>query len=473
MPSHVSSFHTEPDSVYILITQCLQNNFFLAHENRLCLPDDIAMRLLVSGKSKLETKDMYKLEPPYPNRRKVSADLLKNGPLYQFLESTIDDPNRLNDVHVIHIKDWHKPSRNYDTERRSYGSHCEAGTWEANPIDGFDKYLQPWKGLPGARKQAQSMQGFRDEKTVYYEILSDSLFDFRPEVPGHPSLLAEILHRLIFGDGMRTRRVYIVVVGVMTDIKIKTLLTSLRSLCHLDNLILSDVLSAASTLERHLSGLDYADKVLNVEIIHSLNDLVSVLNPYHADRIAEEVISHHVDFRQYRSYYLDKQNVLAYQDQKLIQYLELTSKRGTEVYEQVFKTNKYLTWFGLAFLVVTVILGTLRFLDPSRFSLDVVVLTGGLSMTQLLAGFFYNPLNRLQENLNNLVQLRTQLETHSTVTALLRHHLTMPENLQNEDLQHLREQMSIVQDVASKASSSVSQIHLSADGDTPLSPDLS
>jgi hypothetical protein len=467
MATQASSPQTTPDSVYILITQCLQNNFFLAHENRLCLPDYIAMRTLVSGEQVLETTDMYQLQPPYPNRRQVHPELLKNGPLYRFLESTIDDPNRLNQLHVIHIKDWHKPSRNYDAERRSYGAHCEAGTWEADPIDGFDKYLQPWKGLPGARKQARSAEGFQDDRTTYYEVLSDSLFDFRPSIPGQPSILTEILRRLIFGDGRQPKRVYIVAIGVMTDIKIKTLLTSLRSFWHLENLIISDVLTAAASLERHLNGLDYADKVVHAEIIHGLNDLVSVLNPAHADTIPEAVISHHPDFRDYRSYYLDKQTVLAYQDQKLFQYLELTSQRGAEVYQQVFQTNKNLTRFGMAFLVVTIILGTLRFLDPNRFSLEIVVLTGGLSMTQILAGFFYNPLNRLQENLKNLVHLRNQLETYSTVTSLLRHHLTAPQNLQDPDLDKLRKQMDIVQEIAVKISDSFNDIQFRSDEEDP------
>lgn len=456
-PSYRMPSAVEPDSVYILMTQCLQNNFFLAHENRLCLPDEIAMRMLVSGEVKSDVNAMYSLNV---NHRVVKPDYLQGGPLYRFLQAAIDDPNRLNPLHVIHIKDWHESSASYDGERRAYGAHCEAGTWEAEPIDGLDCYLQPWRGLPGARAKAQSVYGYRDERTTFYEVLSDTLFDFLPDAPGEPSLLSQILDRLIYADGLRPRRVYIVVIGVYTDLKIKTLLTGLRSRYRLDNLILSNVLTASSTLERHLNGLDYADKVLNVEIIHGLNDLVSVLNPFHADSIPQAVIGQHLNFRQYRSYYLDKQNVLAYQDQKLVQYMELTSRRGAEVYEQIFRTNKYLTRFGFIFLVVTIILGALRFLDPTRFSLDVVVLTGGLSMTQLLAGFFYNPLSRLQENLNNLVRLRNYLETYSTVTALLRHHMTMPQHLQNDDLDHLKRQMDIIQEVAAQMAGNFKDISL-------------
>jgi hypothetical protein len=415
------------------------------------------MRILVDNQTSLDVKDMYTLDV---NRRKVKPELLPNGPLYKFLESTIDNPNRQNDLHVIHIKDWHVSSDDYDTERRMYGSHCEAGSWEADPLDGFDKFLQPWKGLPGARVRANSVDGYRDERTVYYEVLSDSLFDFRPCEPGTPALLTRILDRLVYGDGRYPRQVYIVVIGVLSDIKIKTMLTALRSNYRIDNLIVSDVLTASMSLERHLNGLDFADKVLNVEIMHGLNDLVSVLNPYHSDTIPEAIISRQVNFRQYRNYYLDKQNVLAYQDQKLIEYLELTSQRGSQVYQQIFKVNKYLTYFGLVMLGITLILGILKFLDPARFSLDVVIVTGGLSIAQILAGFFFNPLSRLQENLNNLVRLRNYLETYSTVTALLRHHLTMPEHLQKPDLENLKRQMQIVQESASQFSLNFRDISL-------------
>lgn len=449
--------HTVTDNMYILITQCMQNNFFLAHENRLCLPEDIAMRILVNNALPIETKEMYTLDV---NRRKIKPDLVKNGPLGQFLQTAIDSPDRQNDLHVIHIKDWHVSSPNYDFERRSYGAHCEAGSWEAESIEGLDKYLQPWKGLPGARAKAHTPEGYRDEKTVYYEIMSDSLFDFRPPAPGQPALLSQILDRLVFGDGLQKRNVYIAVIGVLTDIKIKTLLTGLRTLYEVDNLILSDVLTASSTLERHLSGLDYADKVLNVEVVHPLNDLVSILNPYHGDTIPENLISKHVNFRDYRLYYLDKQNVLAYQDQKLIEYIELTSQRGSQVYQQVFQTNRNLTRVGFVFLAITALLAIVSVLFPERVKPDAALVTGGLSMVQLLAGFFYNPLSRLQENLNNLVRLRNYLETYSTLTALLRHHLTQPEHLQNKDLEHLKQQMEVVQQVAAQMSANFSDIQL-------------
>ena len=45
------------------------------------------------------------------------------------------------------------------------------------------------------------------------------------------------------------------------------------------NLAVSDTFTASPTLERHLAGLDYAAKVLDVEVVHGINDLVGFLGP--------------------------------------------------------------------------------------------------------------------------------------------------------------------------------------------------
>lgn len=457
------------ETVYILITQCMQNNFFLSEENRLRMPEDQALQMLLQGdieeiKSKVKL-DAQKTADEKNKRIIVDKDALKAGPLYQFLQATVGTKNRRNHLHVIHIRDWHEPSVSYDFERRRYGSHCEAGSWEAEPIVGFDAFLQPWKNEVGGAAQAQSVQGYtpeNDPNTTFYEYLSDSLFDFRPNEDEDKSLLVQILDNLLVdGDG-RLKRVYVVVIGVLTDIKIKLLLVGLRSNYEFENLIISDVLTASSTLERHLSGLDFADKVLNVEIIHSLNALASVLHPQHADNIPNETIKNRPDFRDYRSYYLDKQNVLAYQDQQLLKYIELTGQRGAEVYGHIFGTNKWLTRFGFLFLLATFVMGIAKFVANDRFPLEVIVVTGGLSLTQLLTVFFSRPLGQIQKNLNNLVRLRNYLETYSTVTALLRHHLTSPERLQTDDLENLKEQLMIVQDVAREMSANFQDIELGA-----------
>lgn len=441
--------------VYILITQCLQNNFFLANENRLCLPPTMVSQMLLGTGGNLP-------DPAFAlkgNQRVYEQASVKKGPLFQYFQAVLGDKERTNDVHVINIKDWHKPGVDYDRERRRYGSHCEAGMWEAEGIDGFDSFLEPWGKNETEREIARKVDGLRKGKNIFYEVLSDSLFDFKPreDAAAHDvPLLKAVMDKLIHQAHERKGRVYMVVIGVYSDIKMMTLLTTLRGLYDIDNLIVSDVLSASSTLERHLSGLDYMDKVLEAEIVHSLNDLADVLHETYKNQINPDIIRENPDFRQYRSYYLDKQNVLSYQDHKLNQYLDLTSQRAADVYKQVFNTNRNLTFVGYGMLLVTLVTGFLRFLDPVRFPMDVVLILGGISLSQLLVGFFYNPLKNLQHNLNNLVRLRNYLETYSTITALLRHHFTAPEYLNDklrqtdteEALKRFEHQMEIVRKIA-------------------------
>ena len=199
-----------------------------------------------------------------------------------------------------------------------------------------------------------------------------------------------------------------------TDIKIRTLMNGLRSRYRIDNLVVSDVLTAAPSLERHLEALDFLHKVLSVEVVHSLNDLVSILAPGSKREISKDVIQDHVDFRSYRSYYLNKQNLLAYQDSKRIEYLELTRTRSKAIYAQVYSTNKWLLRFGYAFLILTVIFGGMYLLALALNAFGVIerlqpepwlfgsIVTGGLSLIQLFAVFFRNPLNDLQDNFEQL-----------------------------------------------------------------------
>ena len=55
-------------------------------------------------------------------------------------------------------------------------------------------------------------------------------------------------------------------------------------------------------------------------------------------------------FARYRSFFQDKQNVLAFQDEKLRQYLALTERRSLDVYERIKRTNTFLILFGCTFL---------------------------------------------------------------------------------------------------------------------------
>jgi len=507
------------NTVYILITQCLQNGFFFADESPLCLDEDVVARMLIpstiSTAKNEDSDDPIKTQPrdylgKDGNRRYVmDEDVMQQGPLYQYLSNLMDHrPEGMDALHVIHIRDWHKPSVDYDIERRLYGPHCEERTWEAQPLDGFDRYLQPWYKPPtsgDAQAQHQASEsaieycleqqrlpefdgyveqpsnpdtfikelngiqhvGIDDDgkdkvvrNVIHYPVLSDSVFDFRVSrtitqdlygteplpIENDKSYLENLINGILHIErhqrvGEEDLHVNIAVIGVYTDIKIRTLLTGLQSRYRINNLIVSDVLTAAPSLERHLEALDFVHKVIRVEVVHSLNDLVSVLQPGAIRRIPQDLISDHIDFRDYRSYYLNKQNLLAYQDRKRIEYLELTRIRSKAVYDQISTTNRRLVKFGFRFLWLTVIFGILylvsvviTLIDPSRVVRPELwllgsVITGGLSLLQLTAVFVGNPLNRLQENLNQLIHLRSELETHSLILALLRYHFSTPERL--------------------------------------------
>ena len=522
----------EQKTTYILITQCLQNGFFLDAESRLALPAEEALRLLVGSPDEFEPEledfedvnrlaALFKLneeaekdlflkfvnekrpnqnhaeavppegengsEPPSKpqeveslrqllrdptqfyadfvayraereknndNRRNIPPDLLQSGPLYQFLQAVteVEGPKRNNPLHMIHIRDWHQLSNEFDDERRHYGLHCEAGTWSAEPLAGFEQFLCPWAGDPKAEKAAQSVKGFEQNGVRYYDIRSNSVFDFYPE-HGAPSLLEKILANIITGDP--DQRVVLVMIGVYTDIKVKILLTNLRSRYSINNLIVSGVLTAAPSLERHLAALDFAAKVLTVEVVHSLNDLVQLLNPQRKDaQIPKTIWQNSVNFRQYSTYFLDKQNLLAYQEKKQLEYIELTKRRAARVYRVIFNTSRVLMYLGLAFMAIAALAALFAVISPGRATSPYLIgtgLLGAAGLAQLMLIVYSNPIQQLQKNLNNLVRLQTNLETQSLVLALTRYHLSRPERLYPKDpqreeaeLKNLHEQIRII-----------------------------
>jgi hypothetical protein len=222
--------------------------------------------------------------------------------------------------------------------------------------------------------------------------------------------------------------VYVVVIGVYTDVKVQVLLTSLRNRYDLPNLGVSDTLTRSQTLERHLGGLDFADKVLGVEIVHGINDSVCYLG-CETPKIDEADVIGAEDFTQYRSYFMDKQTVLAHGDDKVQQYTDLTGTRSIRLYETIRRANTFLIWSGAAFLVLALAGSILHFIDPARWSWEYPVATGGLGVAELVTVFFAAAIRGLQRNLTNLVSLKMILERHSLKDALTRYHLTTPEVL--------------------------------------------
>ncbi|TEU13904.1 MAG: hypothetical protein E3J21_17510 [Anaerolineales bacterium] len=424
---------------YILITQCLQNDFFLNRECKLRLPDYEVKKMLI-GKSgpDLEGK-------PDESRVQLGSGYPAKGPLGLFLEAVIGRRRRGKDghgtLHVINIRDWHEPSASYDRERRRYGSHCEKGTWGTDYIEGLGEYLDPARSKRSTPSSAEG-QFFAEGSVRIYHIQSDSVFDFKPRSEGDgsrpgkgkflASKLENILDAIILGADDEARqsppRVYLAVIGVYTDIKIKTLLMGLRSRYDIPSLAVSDTLTASPSLERHLGALDFAQKVLIVEVIHGLNDLVCFLGGTPSIENESKVVA--ADrFSRYASFFQDKQNVLAYQTEKLQDYLRLTEDRAVKVYESIQGSNRFLILWGSVFLVLTLVGAVLSAIRPDRFDWKLPLVTGGLSLLQLVSAFYSKPMEDLQQNLTNLATFKMILESHSLKIALARFHLTTPQTL--------------------------------------------
>jgi nicotinamidase-related amidase len=488
---------TQADNTYVLITQCLQNGFFFAEENRLCLPKDVVARMLVGYDQTWQ--EVIEISPT--NRRTIKSGFIEKGPLYQFLKAISDNQHKPSNLHILNIRDWHAPSDDYDMERRLYGIHCEANTWEAQHLDGYQPFLAPWTLKRDAGKQlsddelknrltqARSLTGFAYKNAHYYDILSDSVFDFRAPASQEltaihakayeenqagntqdavytDSVLGGVLNCLAEQTKKNNGRLYVVLIGVYSDIKIKTLLIGLRTRYNIQTLVVSDVLTGSPTNERHIEALDFFDKVLAVEIVHSLTELVHILEPSSRDELPRDIIKGQLNFAEYRTYFRDKQMVLSAQDKVLLQYSELTSKRNLQTYKTIQQANVWLIRFGWLLLILTVVFASLKFFEGLigvQFPTEVLLTTLGLTVAQLLTSFFLIPMAQLRNNVTALVRLQNYLETYSSISALLRFHTTklnslhFPESADEqtrakEELTMLRERIQIIQDAAKSMS---------------------
>jgi hypothetical protein len=443
------------DPRFILLTECLQNDFFLNTECRLRLPDLVVDAMLLGNRE----GDLRRAGNDADRGR---AALIRGGSLGTFLDAVVGrrfdgKPGAGPPLHLLNIRDWHRRGAAYDEERRLYGAHAERGTWGARYLDGLDGFLDP--GGDGT---------YAERGNVFaYHIHSDSVFDFKPhsdQLDGvrrkyRASELEDVLDILIQGTDEDlgemqqllsrstdlaaihelARRVdaaepspdipltYVAVIGVYTDIKVQTLLVGLRTRYDLPNLAVSDTFTASTTLERHLAGLDHAVRVLHVEVVHGINDLVRFLGgtPPLDD---ESQFVGRMSFARYASFFQDKQNVLAYQDEKLRQYLLLTERRSVEIYERIKRANTFLILFGLTFLVTTLVLVVLSAAGVvSNWKLAAI--TGGVGLLQIVSAFVSRPVRELQQNLTNLAIFKMILESHSLKTAFARFHLTTPQTL--------------------------------------------
>jgi len=513
---------TRPDESkarYILITQCLQNDFFLNTHSRLCLPEAESARILL-GNQKLDDSPApddasrvqqaahavrgrlpganssgrppgFKLDPL--GRREVEVGDIRRGPLGQFLQAALgprmkgDADSPLPHLHVINIRDWHERTAFYDYERQQYGAHCEAGSFGAQYVAGLEKWLcppapgdkDPWDvnryGPPGlvarpvdniADPRATSEQpaahdgdglptppepsGLHvvryNDLLTFYHIHSDSVFDFKPTfyyVNGRPTLhpprdeahtyvrvspLEYALDEAMRGEAPETLT-YVLVIGVYTDIKVKVLLTGLRTRYTLENLAVSDVLTGAPSIDRHIGALDFIHRVLHqVEVIHSLSEGAYFLGVSQPDRDCitdeEALIQDSVRYQDYRTYNLDRQIVLAYVDQQTAEYEQQIYRRAEANYGLVRRVQQYVTGFGFLMLGIAAIFGIIAATTGKTNVYLLAGVTGGLTLAQIFQYFFYRPSNYLRLDLENLARTKIALESHSLRMALLRYHLT-------------------------------------------------
>ena len=167
MPTAADQNQDEPR--FVLITQCIQNDFFLNGDCRLRLPDTIVPQMLLGNGD----FDLHAGGNGPDDKRAVA---IENGPFGIFLQGAVGrriESDGLPILHVINVRDWHVPGHEYDLERRAYGSHCEAATWGVQYVDGLDRFLDP-------THCAEDGEYAEVGAARVYHVRSDSVFDFKP-----------------------------------------------------------------------------------------------------------------------------------------------------------------------------------------------------------------------------------------------------------------------------------------------------
>ena len=438
----------ERPSTYILITQCLQNDFFLNLNSRLVLPSDAAGKLLIHPLSERSFDESK-------SRRTIDEKTLLGGPLGQLLKATVG--RRLQGeghgtLHVVNIRDWHLQGDLYDRERRIYGTHCEAGTWGAEYPEGLLGLLDPGNSRRQLNDPLGERTPFRPKgdshgTVVIHHVHSDTLFDLDSYASGTQSELAAVLNPLITEETRGSVRV--AVMGVYTDIKVQIILQSLRVRYNPDCLVVSDSLTASPTLDRHLAALDFASKVLGVEVMHGVGDLARFLGSDPGEDEELESSANEVAFADYAQYFRDKQSIVSYEDTQLRTYRQQIATRLRQTARVVRLTNMFLIGCGALTLGSTVVLAVIAAVHPGRLPVALPALLLGLSVVQVVAVFFNRPVQELTRMLSREAVFRLLLESRSLRLALIRHHLTTPTALRGdaEAAEHarvLREQLNLL-----------------------------
>ena len=283
-------------------------------------------------------------------------------------------------LHVINIRDFHVPGPRYDVERRAYGGHRESGTWGVRYLDGLDRYLDPTgcadeclrrgrrrADLPrairlGLRFQAAAeTRGGRAASRPSSKTCSTSccrgsdedLEESRRLCARGASARSTTLRGRSTPARSRVHRIR------PTSPSSASRRTSRCRCCSsacarydLPNLAVSTPFTA-STLERHLSGLDYAAKgVLDVEVVHGINDLVGYLGPPAPVEDEEALVARSSSRATARSSRTNR-TCSPSRTRSCASTWLLTERRSLDVYERIKRTNTFLILFGCTFLVLT------------------------------------------------------------------------------------------------------------------------
>lgn len=396
---------------YILITQCLQNDFLKNKDCRLCIDNEESRRLLYGENSDETSK-------------------VENGPLYCFLKNTVGEIKNRGNLYVIHIRDHHESKNdNYQHEMMKYGRHCEIGTegWEF-----LNDEFKPFFKLDNSDKNGDEFEA--SPKDRIFEVKSTSIYDFKPEKPGDEARLEKILNYLIV-ENPEPANVYVLVIGVYTDIKVKLLLTDLRTRYPLNNInvAVASSLTASRSIERHIGALDFMKKVLDVEILHKIPDLLTFLGEKSSKVLSRCKNCNEGDdfYKEYGEYELDKQKILDYERRKRIQFTQNVEKKAEKLYKSVYRINRVLALIGVLFLLAPIV--KLIFTISGTISHEPTndIIFGGIGLGAFMIIFFSKRMSILQKNLTNFAQFTMILDSHSLKTAIARHHLTRPIQLKN------------------------------------------
>jgi hypothetical protein len=119
--------------------------------------------------------------------------------------------------------------------------------------------------------------------------------------------------------------------------------------------------------------------------VHGINDLVRFLGGTGDLEDESEIIAAD-SFSRYQGYFQDRQNVLAHESEKLLEYELLTQRRSLAVYDTIRRASTFLIAWGMVFLTATLVLSILSAFGVVRWQLAAV--TGGLSLAQFVGAFF-------------------------------------------------------------------------------------